>query len=97
MLTYLREGRANDSGWLRKEEAVANNEVVKEGKSRVHLNERENDLPVKIRACIESLVTATKPSHHFSPTKDLSYAFGVSVSLVKQCVAHHIINNGSNK
>ena len=26
-----------------------------------------------------------------------AYAFGVSVSLVEQCVAHQIINNGSNK
>jgi hypothetical protein len=40
MLTYLHEGRENDSGWLRKEEAVTNKEVVKEGKSRVHLNEK---------------------------------------------------------
>ena len=38
MLTYLGEGRENDSGWLRKEEAVANKEVVKERKSRVQLN-----------------------------------------------------------
>ena len=94
MLTYLREGRENDPGWLRKEEAVANKEVVKEGKNRVHLNEREKDLLVKIRTCIESLVTAIKPSRYFSPTKDLANAFEVSVSLVKQCVAHQIINNG---
>ena len=61
------------------------------------MNEREKDILVKIRACIESLITVTKPSHYFSPKKELAYAFGVSVSLVKQCITHQIINNGSNE
>jgi hypothetical protein len=30
MLTYLQEGREKDSGWLRKEEAEANNELTEE-------------------------------------------------------------------
>jgi hypothetical protein len=61
------------------------------------LKESEKDLLVKIRACVEPLITLKKPSHSFSPTKDLAYAVGVSVSLVKQCLTQQITNNGSNE
>ena len=84
MLAYLQKGREKDSGWLQKEESDANNELIEDWKSRVHSKEREKDLLVKIRACIVPLITLKKPSHSFSPTKDLAYAFGVSVSIAKQ-------------
>jgi hypothetical protein len=97
ILTYLREGREKEFGWLRKEDADASKKTIMSVKERVHLDSSEKDLLVKIRNCTQQYSTFKDPSSKFSPTKDLAHAFGVSVDMVKRCITNQYNNNGSNK
>jgi hypothetical protein len=97
VLTYLKNGRKKDFGWLRSEEAAARGKVIVGGKKNVHLDPEEKSLLATLRSCTHNLTTKKNPSSKFSPTQDLAHAFGVSVSTARSCLMNEELNNGSNK
>lgn len=98
VLRYLKHGKKHkSSGWLRKDEALARGGIPYEEGKRKHLDPTERDLLYQLRLCTASLTGCKQSSRSFCPTKDLAHAFGVGVTVVKECLTKKESNNDSTK